>query len=125
LFRATDGGYPKRFRQKLLYLTPDGMVIRSPVWMSLRRRAFQISEDVLDAHIRPYNFKTDYNVKGAGIHAKGQPFDWAGFEIITCRTSRGLIEFAIPRPDVPTALHYLGGIKGKEPVSDPGRESAG
>jgi hypothetical protein len=110
LFRATCGDYPRRFRKELIDLTSDGIVFR-PSWSSLRRATFRLSEVLLDAHVRPRDLKTDRNVKAAGIFAEGQPFSYAGFEVITCRTDRGVVEFAVPRPDVPLVLHYISRIK--------------
>lgn len=90
LFRAIYGRYPRRFRAEVLYLTPDGMMIR-PYWFSFPKRTFRIDDQILDAYVRPYNFKTDWNVRATGLHAKGQPLDYAGFEIISSRTNRGVI----------------------------------
>lgn len=106
LFRATYGDYPRSFRKELLDLEPGGIVLR-PSWSSFQRATFRLGENVLDAHVRPRDLKTDLNVKSAGLFAEGQPFSYAGFEIISCRTEYGDVEFAVPRPDVPLVLHYL------------------
>jgi hypothetical protein len=109
-FRATYGSYPRKFSQKILDLTSDGMVIR-PFWATFRRTAFRIREDVLDSGIRAYNFRTDYNIKATGVYAEGRRLSYAGFEIIVCRTEDGVIELAVPRPDIPLVLHYLRQIR--------------
>jgi hypothetical protein len=36
-------------------------------------------------------------------------------EVITCRTSGGTVEFAVPRADVPLMLHYINRRKTPSP----------
>lgn len=105
-FRGTYGKYPRRFVQKILYLTPAGMVVR-PVWYSFSRKTFHVSEEIFDVRKRPYNLATDWNVKAKGRYSQGGQFSHAGFEFIVCHTRQGVIEFAVPRPDVPLVLHYI------------------
>lgn len=104
--RATYGDYPRGFRQRKLHLTPDGMVLR-PLWFSVPRKTFRIRENILDGHARPYNLKTDWNLKAKGRYAEGGPYSFAGFVVIACRTESGTIELAVPRPDVPLLMHYI------------------
>jgi hypothetical protein len=106
LFRGTDDKYPNRFSQRLLDLTPEGIMVR-PFWSSLNRRKFMIEEDIIDAHVRPRNFQTDWNVRSGGAYTSDGPLAAAGFDVITCRTTAGMVEFAVPRPDVPLMLHYI------------------
>ncbi len=106
MFRGTYGRYPRRFRQKMLDLTSDALVLR-PFWYSLNRRPMTITERVLSAQVRPRNFKTDWNIKATGVYAPGSRLEWAGFEVVSCRTSAGILEFAVPRPDVPLVLHVM------------------
>lgn len=106
-FRATYGDYPRRFRARRLYLTPDGMVLR-PLWFSVPRTTYRVGErEVLDGRARPYNVRTDWNIKGKGRYGERGQFSYAGFVVIVCRTERGTIELAVPRPDVPLLLHYI------------------
>lgn len=105
-FRGTYGEYPRKFSQKLLYLTPDGMLFK-PVWYSLSRKVFRISEEVVSTHKRRYNFATDWNIKAKGRYGVNGQFSYAGFEFIVCHTSQGVIEVAVPRPDVPLLLYYI------------------
>lgn len=104
--RATYGNYPRRFRQRKLHLTPDGMVLR-PLWFSVPRTTYRIREDILDGRARPYDIKTDWNLKAKGRYAEGGPLSFAGFVVIACRTEPGAIELAVPRPDVPLLMHYI------------------
>jgi hypothetical protein len=106
LFRGSYGRYPRRFRQQMMDLAPGGLVVR-PFWSTLIRRRYRISEPVTEAHLRPRNRRTDWNVRAAGVYAPGAPLDWAGFSVVHCVTSGGFIEFAVPRPDVPLVLSYL------------------
>lgn len=104
LFRGTYGTYPRRFKQKMLDLTGDSLVLR-PFWYGLNRKRVTIAEPVLAAQVRERNFKTDWNVRAAVKY--GPRREWAGFEVISCQTSSGILEFAVPRPDVRLMLHVL------------------
>lgn len=106
LFRGTYGTYPRRFKQKMLDLTGDSLVLR-PFWYGLNRKRVTIAEPVLAAQVRERNFKTDWNVRAAVEYAPGRRLEWTGFEVISCQTSSGILEFAVPRPDVRLMLHVL------------------
>ena len=106
LFRATYGSYPKRFSQRMLDLSPDGIVVR-PYWSDPRRRVFRVAEEIIDARVRPRNPKTDWNIRATGVYAEGGVVSHIGSEVITCRTELGTLEFAVIRPDVPLMLHYI------------------
>lgn len=112
LFRGTYGQYPKRFRQQMLDLLPGVPVVR-PFWYAIRRERFRIEEPITSAHVRSRDPKTDRNVRATGIYATGKPLSWAGFVVVHCRTSLGVIDFAVPRPDVPLILHYFNDIMQK------------
>ena len=105
-FRADYGNYPRHFGQRMVDLSPDGIVIR-PFWYAVRRRALQVTEEILEPHVRSRNRKTDWNIRATGAYAEGGAFSNVGMEVITCRTDLGTIEFAVVRPDVPLMLHYL------------------
>jgi hypothetical protein len=109
MFRGTYGPYPRRFRQQMLDLMPDGPIVR-PFWYAIRRSKFRIEDPILSASVRPRNPRTDWKVRATGMYASGSPLEWAGFVVIQCQTSPGVLEFAVPRPDVPLLLHYLKGI---------------
>ena len=66
MFRGTYGVYPKRFKQKMLDLTSDALVLR-PFWCSLSRKRMTITEPV---------FRTDRNIRATGI----------GRALLACRT---------------------------------------
>jgi hypothetical protein len=51
LFRGTYGTYPRRFKQKMLDLTSDSLVLR-PFWYGLNRKRVTIPEPVLAAQVR-------------------------------------------------------------------------
>jgi hypothetical protein len=107
LYRGAVEGMPRRFRRKMLDLTADGLVFR-PFWSSPSRSRFGIdASEVTSAHLRPPHHRSDLNVPATGVYQRGGIFDYAGFEIIQCQTTRGQLELAVPRPDVPLVLHYL------------------
>jgi hypothetical protein len=100
LFRGHYGNYPRRFRRKVLDLGPEHLVIRH-FWSSPSWSRFGIKrDDIISAHARPRELRTDFNVPGS-------PFDYANFDITTCETAEGTFELAVPRPDVPLVLHYI------------------
>src|ERR1700680_2492128 len=109
MFRATYGPYPRRFRQQMLDLMPDGPVVR-PFWYAIRRSKVRIEDPILSASVRPRNPRTDWKVRATGMYASGSALEWAGFVVIQCQTSPGGLEFGVPRPDVSLLLHYLDGI---------------
>jgi hypothetical protein len=108
MFRGTYGDYPRRFKQKMLDLTSDSLVLR-PFWYGLNRKCVTIAEPVVAAQVRERNFKTDWNVRTGVEYAPGRRIEWTGFVVISCQTSSGILEFAVPRPDVPLMLHVLRG----------------
>jgi hypothetical protein len=105
-FRGQYGGCPRRFRRKMLDLTPDGLILR-PFWSSPSRSRFRIKEAIVSAGVRQREGWTDLNVPMTGAYRQGGLFDYAGFETIHCETSEGVVELAVPRPDIPLVLHYL------------------
>lgn len=107
LFRGMYGAYPRRFKRKMLELTPDCLIVR-PFWSSPSRSRFKIGRDeITDGQLRSRSFSTDINVPATGVYSPGGIFGWAGFDTILCKTSSGMLEFAVPRPDVPLFLHYI------------------
>jgi hypothetical protein len=106
MFRGTYGAYPRRFKAKMLEVTTGALALR-PFWCSLNRKHLPITESVLSAKVRPRDFKTDWNIKATGVYAAGSRLEWAGCEVVSCQTSVGTLEFAVPRPDVPLMLHVL------------------
>jgi hypothetical protein len=101
LYRGTLGGYPKRFRRKMLELHPDALVFR-PFWSSPSRTRFRIQRaDIISAApARPDRATAIYS-PGAGT------YDYAALDVITCHLTGGNLDLAVPRPDVPLVLHYL------------------
>jgi hypothetical protein len=84
----------------MLDLGPDELVIRhfwsSPSWSRYGIRR----DDIVSARVRQRELRTDFNVPGS-------PFDYANFDIVTCETAEGILELAVPRPDVPLVLRYV------------------
>jgi hypothetical protein len=91
----------------MLDLTADGLIFR-PFWSSPSRARFRIEAgEVTSAQLQPSGHRTGLNVPTTGVYQRGGIFDYAGFEVIQCETTRGPLELAVPRPDVPLVLHYL------------------
>lgn len=107
LFRGLYGPYPRKFRQQMLDLAPDALVIR-PIWSSPFRSKFRIPrEDITSAHLRPPQLGESGKVLDDGIYPAGAAFEWAAFVVIICESADGQLELGVPRPDVPLVLHYL------------------
>lgn len=66
-----------------------------------------MTEAISEAHVRPRDMKTDWNIRATGAYAEGGALSHVGMEVITGRTDLGTIEFAIVRPGLPLMLHYL------------------
>ena len=98
----------------MLDLAPDGMVFR-PFWSSPSRSRFHVTEEFQSVAIRGREGWSDLNVPMTGVYRKGGTFEYAGFEVVQCRTAGGLLELAIPRPDIPLVLHYLRARRGRPP----------
>ena len=105
--RADYGRYPRRFLvPRMIELYPDGIVAR-PFWSTLSWRAFEVTEDITQARVRPRDVKTDWNIRGTGNYAEDGSLSQQGMEVIACSTHRGTLELAVGRADVPLLLHYL------------------
>jgi len=106
LFRGTYDGYPRQFTlfPCMADLTPEGILLR-PMWLIGRK--FRVTEEIVDAHVRPRNPRTDWNLRATGAYAADGRLSYLGLEVITCRTAGGTIEIAVPRADVPLMLHYI------------------
>jgi len=103
-YRGAYEGMPPRFRRKMLDLTADGLVFR-PFWSSPSRTRLRIeANEVTSAHLRLRSHRTDLNVPATGVYQRGGIFDYAGFEVIQCQATRGPLELAVPRPDVPLGV---------------------
>ncbi|HSR83708.1 MAG TPA: hypothetical protein VLM11_05945 [Streptosporangiaceae bacterium] len=108
----------------MLDLTPATLTLR-PFWYSLSRATIVIAEPISGAHVRPREFRTDWNVRATGLFSKGQVLEYAGSTVITCQTPSGTLEFAVPRPDVNLVLHVLQQQGPGQAASDPDDHSRG
>jgi hypothetical protein len=90
-YRGEYEGMARRSRRKMLDLTGGGLVLR-PFWSSPSRTRFRIEgNEITSAHLRPRRHRTDLNVPATGVYQQGGIFDYAGFEVIQCQISRGLL----------------------------------
>jgi len=107
-YRGTYGNYPRRFMGCWLDLAPDGLIIRPMLLLAFLWRRIPVAEDIHSAQTRPFASQWEAaNWRGSGAYASGGALQQAGKVVISCRTSAGVLEFAVPRPDVPLVLHYL------------------
>ncbi|HEV2373271.1 MAG TPA: hypothetical protein VGS19_13995 [Streptosporangiaceae bacterium] len=121
-FRGLYGSFPRRFRGYFLDLTADGPVLRPFLGFSFLWRRIPIHAHVVSAKIRPFkDGREALDLMSTGQYAPGGKLEWAGSEIISCRTTEGVLEFAVKRPDVPLVLHYLDRLSQRDNAVDEGR----
>jgi hypothetical protein len=107
-YRGTYGSYPRRFMGCWLDLAPDGPVIRPMLFLAFLWRRIPVTEDIRSAQARPFASQWEaVNWRGSGAYAAGGALQQAGKVVISCRTSAGVLEFAVSRPDVQLVLHYF------------------
>lgn len=115
-FRGFYGAYPRRFWGYHLDLRPGGLVLRPRLKLG---RRFHVGEQVLSAHVRPFESKREaMQHLGTGQYAPGGKLEWAGMVVVRCETSDGVLEFAVPRPDVRLVLHYLDRLRQAGSIGD-------
>jgi hypothetical protein len=83
--------------------------VTAPVPARAPARVGSVKPTLLAAQVRERNFNTEWNVRASVEYAPERRLEWAGFVVISCQTSPGMVEFAGPRPDVPLMLHVLRG----------------
>lgn len=119
-YRGLYGSYPRRFAGCMLDLTPDGPVIRPLLFMKFLRQRIPISEQVIEARVRPFDSPGEARqLLGAGQYGPGGGLEQSGSVVISCHTSGGLIEFAVKRPDVNLVLHFFNRMAGPAPRTLP------
>jgi hypothetical protein len=107
-YRGTYGDYPRRFMGCWLDLAPRGPVIRPMLLLAFLWRRIAVTEDIHAAQARPFAGQWEaFNWRGSGAYASGGALQQAGRVVVSCRTPAGVLEFAVPRPDVRLVLHYL------------------
>ena len=87
-------------------LAPRGLTL-SPLWFTPDRKVIRIGEDVLSAHVRARDPKTDKKIRSTGNYRPGRPLGHAGSSVVVGQTAGGWLEFGVPNPDVPLVLAYF------------------
>lgn len=87
--------YPRRTRQGVLELTQDGIGWR-PAW-GFHRRLIEMNEFVLSVEVRDAG-RSEWNVKKDGKAFGVLPVP--EFQVIVCRTDKGVLEFSVPSTEV-------------------------
>jgi hypothetical protein len=106
--RGLYGSYPQKFRGYMIHLTPDGLVLRPLLLLSFLWRQVLIQDQFISARVRPFaNAREQRKFLSSGKYAPGGRLEHIGTSIISCRTSQGVLEFAVPRPDEPLMLHFI------------------
>jgi hypothetical protein len=107
-FRGLYGNYRRKFYPYFLDLAPGGLVLRKGLLFWERQR-IPITEGLVSASLRPPASPQEARrVEANGTpYGSGGPMDVVGNQIIRCKTTEGILEFAIQRTDVPLLLHYI------------------
>jgi hypothetical protein len=107
-FRGRYGSYPRKFRGYMIDLTPDGLVLRPMLLLGFLWQRVRIREQLISAGVRPFADEREARqFLATGRYASGRPLQSAGTAMISCRTSHGVLEFAVKQPDLPLMLHFL------------------
>jgi hypothetical protein len=107
-FRGLYGKYPRRFRGYRIDLGPEGPIARPGYLLRPWLQPVAITEELISARVRPFGSRKEAIVhNGAGLYAQGAPLESAGSVVVTCKTSRGVLEFCVRRPDLRLFLHYI------------------
>lgn len=114
-FRGLYGEYPRRFRGCWLDMKDDTLVLRPLLIVQrIRGKRIVITEQVLEAHARAFDSAPEALKMGStGLFGPGEPLAFAGSVVISCRTARGILEFAVRRPDVELVLHFFARLASK------------
>lgn len=114
-YKGNYGKYPKRFMMAYIDLNEDGIVIRPMLFFGQYWRKIPVSERVISARVRPFlNKREAFSVRGGGQYAAGGILEQTGNVAISCTTSGGVLDLAVPRPDVEMVLHYLSRLAGNQ-----------
>jgi hypothetical protein len=106
-FRGLYGRYRRKFYLYYLDLAPGGPVLRKHLLFWVRER-IPITEGLISASLRPpANRQEAFRIGASGMYGSGGPLEVVGNQIISCRTTEGVLEFAVKGTDVPLVLHYI------------------
>lgn len=110
-FRGLYGSYRREFYSYFLDLTPQGLVLRKYVLFRLRWTV-PVTEGLEAAWLRP----TSCRKEALRVGTRGTPGSAgvAANQIVCCRTTEGILEFAVKLTDVPLLLHYVTMIAHKQ-----------
>jgi hypothetical protein len=106
-FRGLYGNYSTRWHVYLVDLTPEQLVLRRPVPFRRDVRT-PITEGLVSAWLRrPESLQEGRRIGASGQYAPGGSLEVVGHQIISCKTTEGILEFAVRQVDVPLLLQYI------------------
>lgn len=123
-FRGLYGEYPRRFRGYWMDMKGDSLELRPLLILDrIRRKRIVIADQVIEAHARAFDGGREaWQLGSTGQHAPGGLLAFAGSVVISCRTARGVLEFAVRRPDVELVLHFFARLASSSSNLDRGAE---
>ena len=106
-FRGLYGTYNRKWHIYVLVLTPEEPLLRKSV--PFRRQVrIVITESLVSAWLRPpETLREGRRVGASGQYAPGGSLEHVGHQIVCCKTTEGILEFAVRRIDVPLLLQYI------------------
>lgn len=124
-YRGNYGNYPNRFMGCYLDLAPGGPVIRPMLFFGQFWRRIPVMEKIISVQVRPFSgWREAARVAGGGQYAAGGSLEQSGRVPISCTTSGGVLEFAVPRPDVDLVLYYFGSLIEEPDTANPAVQTA-
>ena len=106
-YRGLYGNYSRKWLIFFLDLAPAELVLHHYVLFRGRVR-IPITEALISASLRPPASPQEARHIGAsGQYAPGGSMELVGQQIVSCKTTGGIIEFAVRRTDVALLLHYV------------------
>jgi hypothetical protein len=74
-----------------------------------------ITEELLSAYVRPFESQREaQQLVSGGLYRPGRPLQEYGWVVVSCRTSQGLLEFAVQRGEEHLLMVYIDIIKHRQ-----------
>jgi hypothetical protein len=106
-FRGLYGSYSTRWHFYFADLTREELVLRRRVPFRGEVR-IPVTEQLVSAWLRaPASLQEGLRIGASGQYAPGGSLEAAGHQIVSCKTTEGVLEFAVRHVDVPLLLQYV------------------
>lgn len=111
-FRGLYGNYPCQFHPYRVKLTPGGLLLQPCHLFKTSRSALTVTDDLLSARVRPFESESEARrLFSSGLYRAGGPVEESGRVVVCCRTSGGLLEFAVERREQHLLMAWIDIVK--------------